>query len=169
MKYLSLIIICLTCFSCMKNNKPVQSLNKPVQLLKTSNVENKIYWNGKKAESLPIVAKLSFLERKPLFVFITDDSCDYCVLFEKLNLNDEKVVNLLNNNFKTVTFSIKDGEKIIGSLNPGIFIFIDGIVFAKFKFFIDKKSLIQTLNQAILSANEREIEKESPKAESMPM
>lgn len=104
--------------------------------------------------SLPAVINESKDLNKPIFLYFRSETCYWCIVFEEEALSDDRVMDVLNNNFVLISIDQIRQKKIAANLNVWsspymIFFEGNGEEILRIPGYINKEDFLVKLNEVM--------------------
>lgn len=90
----------------------------------------------------------------PIFLYFRSETCYWCIVFEEESLSDERIIDILNENFVLISIDPIKQKKAASNLNvwssPYIIFFeVDGIEIMRVPGYIKKEDFLVKLNEVL--------------------
>lgn len=95
---------------------------------------------------------------KPIFLYFRSETCYWCIVFENESLSDDRIIEILNENFVLISIDTLKQKKAASNLNvwssPYIIFFeVDGKEIMRIPGYIKKEDFLAKLNEVLDSTD----------------
>lgn len=99
-------------------------------------------------------------QSKPIFLYFRSETCYWCIVFEKEALSDNRIVEILNNNFILISTDVFEQKNVAANLNVRttpymIFFTENGDEISRIPGYIPADEFLVKLNEILEQNNNR--------------